>query len=319
MYQDDLIYDVGMFNGDDTAYYLHKGYRIVSIEAHPTWVEAGRQRFADAIRDGRLTILNVAIGPEEGVAQLVVNEQYPDRNTLNSGLLRTPGWAGVPTHTLEVRTVRFKDVLAEYGIPFYLKVDIETFDHYCLEDLDPSDLPQYVSFEAQDIRDLVTMRDKGFEAFKIIRQQDHRQAFYNPYVKAAVKRKPAGWPGLVRALRLSGRLTDRASEPVLRRADYQPLSDWHFHCGSAGPFGEDTEGPWRTFGEVAMTWLAYDMGLIGPDFPEGKWHDVHCRAPVSAAAPTRIEEVPSSPTHSGMPIGMGLSRASSTPMVSGTS
>ena len=30
---DDLIYDVGMNNGDDTAYYLHKGFRVVAVEA----------------------------------------------------------------------------------------------------------------------------------------------------------------------------------------------------------------------------------------------------------------------------------------------
>src|SRR5262245_11193486 len=160
MYEQDLIYDVGMFNGDDTAVYLNRGYRVVSIEAHPTWAEDGRRRFADAIRDGRLTILNVAIGPEEGVAPLFVNEEYPDRTTLSHAIHQGMVYAKIPNHTLEVRTVRFKDILAEYGVPFYVKIDIETFDHYCLEDLDPSDLPPYVSFEAQDIRDLFTMRDK---------------------------------------------------------------------------------------------------------------------------------------------------------------
>jgi hypothetical protein len=75
-----------MYNGDDTATYLNRGYRVVSIEAHPTWAEDGRRRFADAIRDGRLTILNVAIGPEEGVAPLFVNEEYPDRTTLSRAI-----------------------------------------------------------------------------------------------------------------------------------------------------------------------------------------------------------------------------------------
>jgi FkbM family methyltransferase len=292
MYEQDLVYDVGMFDGGDTAYFLHRGYRVVAIEAHPAQAEGGRQRFADAIRDGRLTILNVAIGPEEGTAQLIVNERDYARNTLNTGLPQTPDWAGVPIHTLEVRTVRFKDMLAEHGIPYYLKVDIETFDHYCLEDLDASDLPPYVSFEAQNIRDLVTMLDRGYEGFKLIRQQDHRQAFFDPNIaKAALKRKPAIWPELVRALGLSRRSRDGAGGPVLRRDDYQPVSGWFFPGGQTGPFGEDTDGPWRSFAETAMSWLAYDMGLIGPDFPEGKWHDVHCRAPIRALAPNGVNEV----------------------------
>jgi FkbM family methyltransferase len=278
MYQEDLIYDVGMYNADDTAYYLHRGYRVVSVEANPTWAEEARQRFADAVRNGRLTILNIAIGPEEGVAPYVVNEQNRDWSTLNLDLPKTTGWAGMPTTVLEVRTFRFKDILAEYGVPFYLKVDIETFDHYCLEDLDPSDLPRYASFEAQNFRDLVTVRDKGFRAFKAIRQQDHKQAFFDPdKFKESAKEKPVGWPGLLRALGISGQLGDGASEQVLEVDSYQPVSGWRFPGGCAGPFGEDTDGPWRSFEQAAMTWLAYDMGLVGPDFPEtGKWHDIHC-------------------------------------------
>ena len=30
-----LVYDVGMNNGDDTAYYLRMGYRVVAFEANP--------------------------------------------------------------------------------------------------------------------------------------------------------------------------------------------------------------------------------------------------------------------------------------------
>jgi len=283
MYQDDLIYDVGMFNAADTAYYLHRGYRVVSIEAHPDWAEAARGRFADEIRDGRLTVLNVAIGPEEGVAQLVVNEQYHDRTTLNQSLTQTPNWAGVPVHILEVPTARFEDILQEHGVPFYLKVDIETFDHYCLKDLDPANLPPYASFEAQNIGDLVTMRDKGYVGFKVIRQQDYKQAYYDPHeAKRLVAQKTTGWPALGQILGLSGRLKNGASEPVaLKRYGYQPVSGWEFGGGSAGPYGEDTDGPWRTFNETMLTWLAYDMGLTGPDFPEGKWHDIHCRAPLT--------------------------------------
>jgi hypothetical protein len=30
-----FIMDVGAHNGDDTAYYLHRGYRVVAVEASP--------------------------------------------------------------------------------------------------------------------------------------------------------------------------------------------------------------------------------------------------------------------------------------------
>ncbi len=294
MYEPDLIYDVGLNDGGDTAYYLHRGFRVVAIEAHPDQAERARQRFADAIREGRLTLLNVAIAPEAGVAQLIVNERDWGRNTLNALLPHSTAWAGVPMHTLEVRAVRFKDVLAEYGVPYYLKVDIETFDHYCLEDLDPSDLPPCTSpFEAQSIRDLVTAREKNYTNFKVIRQQDHCQAFYDPHIhQAAAESKPSAWPALVPALGLSKRLRrDGASTPVMKRAGYQPRSDWYFAEGQSGPFGEETDGPWRSFAQTAMTWMAYDLGLIGPDFQEGKWQDIHCRAENYVPAPNETSPV----------------------------
>ena len=36
---DDLIFDVGLHHGDDAAYYLSKGFRVVGIEANPQLAE----------------------------------------------------------------------------------------------------------------------------------------------------------------------------------------------------------------------------------------------------------------------------------------
>lgn len=52
----DLIYDVGLFDGGDTAYYLFRGYNVVAIDANPVMVERARLRFAQEIRDKRLTL-----------------------------------------------------------------------------------------------------------------------------------------------------------------------------------------------------------------------------------------------------------------------
>ncbi|TIL80880.1 MAG: FkbM family methyltransferase, partial [Mesorhizobium sp.] len=43
--QADLVYDVGMNNGDDTAYYLHRGFRVVAIEADPDLCNGAVSRF----------------------------------------------------------------------------------------------------------------------------------------------------------------------------------------------------------------------------------------------------------------------------------
>ena len=39
-----LIFDIGMNDGRDAAYYVSKGYRVVAIEADPTLAEQGQHR-----------------------------------------------------------------------------------------------------------------------------------------------------------------------------------------------------------------------------------------------------------------------------------
>ena len=34
--QKDLIYDIGMHNGENTEYYLKRGFRVIAVEANPT-------------------------------------------------------------------------------------------------------------------------------------------------------------------------------------------------------------------------------------------------------------------------------------------
>ena len=95
----DLVYDVGMNNGDDTAHYLHKGYRVVAIEADPTLIDAARERFADAIRSGRLQLVNAGVGPRDEVADFWICDEKREWNSPYqvgrqlSGLLHrmTPG------------------------------------------------------------------------------------------------------------------------------------------------------------------------------------------------------------------------------------
>ena len=57
----DLIYDVGMHNGNDTAFYLHQGFRVIAIDADPRAADAANQRFRSELASERLMILNVEL------------------------------------------------------------------------------------------------------------------------------------------------------------------------------------------------------------------------------------------------------------------
>jgi len=40
------IFDIGMNNGEDTKYYLEKGYNVVAIEANEDLCSISRKRFS---------------------------------------------------------------------------------------------------------------------------------------------------------------------------------------------------------------------------------------------------------------------------------
>ncbi len=44
--RNDLIYGVGLFDGSDTAYYVHRGYTVVGIDANPVMIEKAKNKFA---------------------------------------------------------------------------------------------------------------------------------------------------------------------------------------------------------------------------------------------------------------------------------
>ena len=53
-----LIFDIGMHVGQDTAFYLAKGFRVIAVEANPLLVRDAEKHFKNQIETGQLTILN---------------------------------------------------------------------------------------------------------------------------------------------------------------------------------------------------------------------------------------------------------------------
>jgi FkbM family methyltransferase len=56
----DIVFDIGMYDGADTAYYLRSGYRIVAVEANPELVQHATQKFATEMASGQLICVNAA-------------------------------------------------------------------------------------------------------------------------------------------------------------------------------------------------------------------------------------------------------------------
>ena len=143
----DLIYDVGMNNGDDTAYYLFKGFRVVAVEADPTLIETGSAS-ASPTKSARPSGARQCRHRSEGGDRIVLDLR--GRSEWNSFDRQVASRDGLPHHAIDVQCRPFRSLLEQFGVPSYLKIDIEGHDHYCVADLDPRDLPRYISLEMGD-------------------------------------------------------------------------------------------------------------------------------------------------------------------------
>src|SRR5436190_17614910 len=123
--RDDLIFDVGAHNGDDTAYYLHEGFRVVAVEANPILANDISARFAEARADGRLTVLNVGIAACAGTLPFWVND---DESVWSSFDRALGGRHGSRCHAVSVPCAPLATLIAEYGLPHSVKIDIEGYD-----------------------------------------------------------------------------------------------------------------------------------------------------------------------------------------------
>ena len=52
-----LIFDVGAHKGEDTTFYLKKGFKVIAVEANPALAQGLRDRFQWAIEPGQLTVV----------------------------------------------------------------------------------------------------------------------------------------------------------------------------------------------------------------------------------------------------------------------
>jgi|RhiMetdeSRZDD1v2_1073273.scaffolds.fasta_scaffold172015_2 FkbM family methyltransferase len=213
----DLIYDVGAHKGEDAEFYLLKGFRVVAIEAVPTLCDEIRVRLRSYLKSGQLTLINAAIADTVGPITFFVNQKISVYGTAWENWAKRNELFGAPSNKTTVNGIRFSDVLAHHGIPYYLKIDIEGSDLLCLNALKLfRSLPKYVSIESATVRwtdaleEFSLFRELGYSKFKLVQQRDvPKQRCPNP---------PA-----------EGKYVDH-----------------QFEKGSSGLFGEEVPGKWMS-------------------------------------------------------------------------
>ncbi|HEX4043279.1 MAG TPA: FkbM family methyltransferase [Xanthobacteraceae bacterium] len=252
--RDNLIYDVGMLNGDDSAYYLSLGYNVIGIEANPVMAEKCRVRLEREIASGKMTLLNVGISDAEGVLPFWAFTTHPQYSTFHEP---DAFLAEFPRQTIPVPCRTFCSVLEQFGTPHYAKIDIESNDIFCLQDLRPSDLPRFVSFEKEESGDfhraLSVLHELGYNGSKLIGQHSLLPVEYPASKEQLDPERAVGrLHGKNPALRIARKLGLR--KRFQRQADLARTNGrWTFPYGSSGPFGDALPGRWQSFEEITRT------------------------------------------------------------------
>ncbi len=256
------VFDIGMNNGDDSAYYLSRGCTVVAVEANPLLAQRGRVRFAAEIASGQMTIENLGIWDRPGKIKFWVNEE---RDVFSSFDFARASREGMKCHSVDVECVKFDILLKKYGVPYYLKLDAEGAEPYCLTSLQSSDLPEYVSVEAESLGYLLLLWQMGYRQFKIIDQMRHNSRFpdfTNDRLFSRLAKRVCGYG-------------DRFKNRAFRVA---------FPRGCSGPLGENTPGSWQTIEEVAYNWLHLYFGQSKRgSLNADSWYDFHAKAPSPTA------------------------------------
>lgn len=230
------IFDVGMYNGLDTAYYLESGYRVVAVEANPVYVERGRQKFGREIEAERLCIVHGAIAERPGKVTLHVSGD--DAGSSSTIASRVASLNPVGSH--EVEGVLYADLVRRFGTPHFVKIDIESADRYCVLATVPESAPAYLSFEiGEDFDELFEhLVAIGYRRFKIINQTNFR------------------------SIDNEHGLRDRIALRVVRWLGYQhPMSvrrhGRFFRSQSSGPVPWHSDGRWTDARAIRARWRAY--------------------------------------------------------------
>jgi len=212
---EDLIFDVGFHKGEDTEFYLKKGFRVVAVEANPALYAAGIGRFKNEIDAARLTLLNVAIADSDGPIQFFVNSRVTEWGTISPDFAARNRQLGKDSKNITVQGLRFGRILREFGVPYYLKIDIEGADQLCLEALlQVGARPTHLSLEstktswASLVSEFARLRELGYRRFKVVSQE--------------------------------GVQYQQCADPPLEGSSVQH----RFTRGASGAFGEEAPGDW---------------------------------------------------------------------------
>lgn len=275
-----LIFDIGMHIGEDTAYYLHKGFRVVAVEANPVLVRDACMRFKADIDAGRLIIENVAIADCEGKAPFWICDDLLEWSSFDRAIASRRGYRH---HCIEVDCLRLPALLEKHGVPHYMKIDIEGHDRVCVAQLTQNEAPSYISVESYNHQAVSDLESLGYTKFKIIDQicflpleHPYTTAYrFYWFLKKSYDRSLFDKSAYLH--RLLGKVGGRCiAERIMKKCRMDEA--WVFQRGSSGFLSENMPGRWISAKAAISAIQEFDKRFQQTgEAPESRWFDIHAK------------------------------------------
>jgi FkbM family methyltransferase len=234
-----LIFDLGFHKGEDTAYYLKKGYKVVAVEADFDLYSEGMRNFHDYVESDQLNLIHAAVinsGRKDETILFYPNKYNSQWGTTDLRWVRRNSQCFGLSHLDPVRVpvTNLVELTKEFGIPYFIKIDLEGSDEEVLLDLQNcKSLPKYVSWET------------GKESyFSVVNQ--HYQLIKLGYTRFKV-----------------------LQQSYMHKKVDSKMPDggvFHFSGGSSGTVPSENSDKWNNFGFVVFIYALLFIGyiILGP-------------------------------------------------------
>ena len=147
IHRGDLCFDIGAHVGNRTASLRKLGARVVAVEPQPVLINYLASRFD---RDPDVILIPKAVGSRPGNARLHISSRTPTVSSLSQEWIRSVKLASSFhdvrwDEEITVQVTTLDALLEEFGLPEFVKIDVEGFESEALQGLS-SPIP-LISFE----------------------------------------------------------------------------------------------------------------------------------------------------------------------------
>tara|TARA_B100000989_G_scaffold37710_1_gene23915 strand:- start:365 stop:1048 length:684 start_codon:yes stop_codon:yes gene_type:complete len=121
----DLFFDVGAHIGDKSHQFLNKKLEVIMIEPLPKCVEELKLKFKN---NKNIRIIQKALGKKKGSKTLMINTKVPTISTMSDHWRKGRFSNQVWDNKILVEVTTLDELIKTYGLPSYIKIDVEGFE-----------------------------------------------------------------------------------------------------------------------------------------------------------------------------------------------